>query len=164
VLKALMFAAGVPSDITATTSVVDRRATQTLTLATVVAGNSCTLNGKVYTAVAFTQSPSNGAPAPYQFAVGSTPTLTAVNLAAAINAADPNTVIASSATNVVTLTARTTGTAGNSIATVSGTNITAGGATLAGGTATQAIKSTTNTTGNTVLLLWYKKTRVVGQW
>lgn len=163
--SAIMYAAGVPSDITAACSIVDLRATGTLTLAGVVAGDVVSVNGKAYTAKTFAMSPSNGAIGPYNFAVGATDTLTAADLARSINAADPA-VIASSAVGVVTVVAAASGVAGNAIAlaiAASNGHATRSAATLAGGAATGGILSSTVTTGNMVVLTWYKKSRTVGQ-
>jgi len=50
ILKALMFAAGVPSDITSQASIASRFASGTVTcLTTLVDGDTVTVNGKVYT-------------------------------------------------------------------------------------------------------------------
>lgn len=107
------------------------------------ADDTVTIGGQVYTLKAV---PAN----PYEVDIGADATETAANLTAAINAGAgagttygsgtiANTdVTASASAGVVTVTARTAGTAGNSIAlTVSGNDITASGAgNLAGGTGT----------------------------
>ena len=62
VQKALMFAAGVPSDITSTITVVDLRASGTVTLSSAVAGDTVTVNGKVYTLANFWPTPTYNAP------------------------------------------------------------------------------------------------------
>lgn len=163
VLKCLELVDGVPEDRTADTTIVDRRATGTLTLTDVIAGNTAVVRGVTYTAVTFTRTPSNGMPPPRSFAVGASDTLTAANLAAAILANDPL-LIATSAGAVVTVTARAPGTGGNAYALVGTTDkITRSAANLAGGTATNAIKIADATTGNLVLLFWYKKSRTLGQ-
>lgn len=54
VLAALNNNAGTITDITGTISVVDTHASGTITLATAVAGNTVTVNGHLYTAVAGT--------------------------------------------------------------------------------------------------------------
>jgi phage tail sheath gpL-like len=162
--KVLMFAAGVPSDITSSTSIIDRRAAGSFTLSGVVAGDTVTVNGKVYTAVTFASTPTSGQVPPYSFAVGADNTATAANLAQAIQSADGTTVSATAALAVVSLKAVALGVAGNSIAlATSGAHAVRSAATLTGGTATQGLVSTTNTTGNTVVVFWYKKSRVVGQ-
>lgn len=105
------------------------KASQTLTLASVVATNAVTVAGQVFTAVA------SGATS-VQFNVGADDTESAANLAAAINA---NTTVnpwvsATSSAAVVTVSAVYPGLLGNAISTLSGTNITAGAVRLAGGT------------------------------
>ena len=154
-----MFAAGVPSDVTSEASIVDRRAVGTLTLAAVVAGDTAVVNGKTYTAVTFTANPTNqGMLAPRSFAVGASDTITTANLAAAINSFDGNTVIATAAAAVLTVKAVALGTSGNAIALGATTHFTRSAATLAGGTATNAIAlSTTNSTGNKLVVAWMKK-------
>jgi hypothetical protein len=154
----IMYAAGVPSDVTAEASCVDRRATGTLTLTGLVAGDVVGVNGKNYTAIANPGIYQNLTPR--QFVVGATDTLTAVNLAAAINSQDTD-LTATSATTVVTLRARVRGTGGNSLAlVVTGSNSHAArsAATLAGGTATGGFRlSTTNSTGNKLVIDWMAK-------
>lgn len=155
----IRFASGVPSDVTAEAASVDRRASGTLTLSGIVAGDVVSVNGKAYTAVASTGYTQNVGPR--QFVVGGSNTETAANLAKAINAFDPTNVIATAAAAVVTVRARARGTGGNSIAldvSASNSHATRSGATLAGGTATNAITlSTTNTTGNTLMVRWTAK-------
>lgn len=104
------------------------KASATLTLASVVATNSCEVYGTTFTAVA---SGATG----QQFNVGASDTLTAVNLKNAINAtAGVNTaVLATSDGAVVTVTAQDYGAMGNALPISGGTNITASGSTLAGG-------------------------------
>lgn len=107
------------------------RASGTFTLATVIATDAVSINGVTFTCVA------SGAGA-NQFNVGASDTLTAANLAAAINASVTalvaGYVTASSATNVVTVSSTVYGLAGNQtlIASADGT-ITASGAALTGG-------------------------------
>jgi hypothetical protein len=63
ILKVLMFAAGVPSDVTSDASIVDLRAFGTITvLTTVVDGDTVTVNGKVYTFKQATVTPSYDIP------------------------------------------------------------------------------------------------------
>jgi hypothetical protein len=67
---------------------------------------------------------------------------------------------ASAASDVVTIIYRTAGTGGNSIAlAVTGSNSHAArsGATLAGGTATSAIKIGSDTSSKKLLVVWYNK-------
>lgn len=157
IVKVLMFATGVPSDITSTTTVTDLRAKGTLTLAAVVANDTAVVNGKTYTFKTLTISPSTNLP-PYTAAVGTTDTISAANLAAAINAEDP-TLIATSSGAVVTIFAAAEGTGGNATTIVGGAHITASAGTLTGGSATNSIKTSTVTTGNTLLVFWFKKSR-----
>jgi len=101
----------------------------TLTLVSAAATNTVTVSGQLFTAIA------SGATAA-QFNVGASDTLTAVNLADAINA---NTTIntwvsATSALGVVTVSALFPGILGNGIPLLGGTNITASVGRLAGGT------------------------------
>lgn len=161
ILKVLMFAAGVPSDITSTTSIVDLRAKGTLTLAAVVANDTAVVAGKTYTFKTLVVNLSTNLP-PYTVPVGATDTISATNLAAAINAQD-STVTASAVGAVVTVQAVAEGTGGNAITIVGGAHLTASAGTLAGGSATNAIKTSTVTTSNTVVVFWYKKSRVIGQ-
>lgn len=107
-------------------------ASGTLTLASVVATNTCAVNGVTFTCVA---SGATG----NQFNVGGTDTVTATNLAAAINASVTalvsGYVTATSAGAVVTVTAAKRNQDGN-MCTISGgqATITASGARLTGGT------------------------------
>lgn len=111
-------------------------ASGTLTLASVVATNSCSINGVTFTAVA---SGATG----NQFNVGGNDTITAANLAAAINASATalvtGVVTATSSGAVVTVTAHEMGLTGNCILLAGGTNITASGARLTGGTYTSNV-------------------------
>jgi len=150
IVSAVMVAAGVPSDISADASIVDLRATGTLTLGTVVANNTATVNGRLFT---FKATPTDL----QHVLLGGTAAANAINLAAKINALEGNAVTATPATNVVTVRANAEGTAGNSIAIVGGSNVTASGATLAGGSATGGVKFTSSTASNTVLLTWFNK-------
>lgn len=153
--KALFLSGGTFTDITANVSVASLGATGTLTLNGVVAGDTAVVNGKTYTAVAFNRTLVNGNVLPFQFAVGANNAATAQNLADAINASDPVSITATAAAAVVTVTADTDGTGGNSIGLVGGARLTASGSTLAGGSATNGIKSTSSTAGGQVLIFWY---------
>lgn len=115
-------------------------ASGTLTLSTVVATNTCSVNGTTFTAVA---SGATG----NQFNVGANDTATAVNLAAAINASATanvsGAVIATSATNVVTIKAVVVGPIGNQCLISGGqATIVASGANLSGGAAATGSVST----------------------
>ena len=106
-------------------------ASQTLTVGTVVATNGPTINAVAVLAVV------SGA-VNNQFNIGATPTESATNLAAAINASTTlglkDFVSATSAGAVVTVSAQVPGTEGNALTTTATANVTAGGAALAGGT------------------------------
>jgi len=111
----------------------------TLTLALVVATDTCIINGVTFTCVV------SGA-AGNQFNVGGTDTISATNLRAAINASVTagvaGLVTATSATTVVTVTASTTGTAGNGYTLTGNAHITASGARLTAGAADTATSNT----------------------
>lgn len=117
------------------------RASGTFTLTSVVATDAISINGVTFTAVA---SGATG----NQFNVGVSDTLTAVNLAAAINASVTalvsGYVTATSATNVVTVSSTNYGIYGNQtlIASADGT-IVASGARLTGGAADASAKTYT---------------------
>ena len=111
------------------------KASGTFTLATVIATDAVSINGVTFTAVA------SGATGD-QFNVGASDALTAANLAAAINASATELVsehvTASAADEVVTVTAKFAGHAGNAITIASAdATITASGARLEGGDGTQ---------------------------
>jgi hypothetical protein len=126
----------------------------TITLSGMVATDTVTINGVVFTAV------SSGATG-NQFNIGGSDTITATNLARAINASTTanviNVVFATSAANVVTVTAVQPGLQGN-MNTLAASNhaFISGGTTtpsLLGTAATYAVLGTTvvANTGNTVL-------------
>lgn len=154
ILSAINNNAGTLTDITNTMSIVDPRATGTLTLSGVAADQTVTVAGKTYTAVDGVAANSS------EFTVDGDDTADAAALAAAINATengrDLSQVTATSAAGVVTVKAIADGTAGNSIAlTKSAAGVTLSGATLSGGTATGGVQSTGVT--NQILLHWYNK-------
>lgn len=154
IVKALNNNAGTLTDITGTVSIDDPRAVGTITLSGVTAGQTVTVAGLVYTAVAGTAANSS------EFSVAGDDTADAAALAAAINARenarDTQKVTATSAVAVVTVKAVADGTAGNAIPLVkSGAGITLSGAVLAGGTATGGIRSTGAT--NQIILFWFNK-------
>ena len=108
------------------------KASGTLTLASVVATNTCQVGSQTFTAVA---SGATG----NQFNVGVSDTATAANLVAVINANSSlgGSVVASSSGAVVSITAGDWGRHGNQIQLVGGTHITASGSGyLAGGAPT----------------------------
>lgn len=110
------------------------RATGTLTMATAIAGNTATINGIVFTGATGAVNPGDAT-----FSVDTSNTAAAASLATQVNAYNgPGTlgVGARSAVAVVTVYALAEGTAGNSIPLVgTATTITASGATLASGAA-----------------------------
>lgn len=127
----------------------------TLTAATVVAGNTCVVNGVTFTAAA---TPTLDT----QFAVKGTNALQAAEIARAINAYafkyGTLDVVASAAAAVVTIRPGTPA-SGNAIGlTESATNVTVSGSGyLAGGTNTGSIKSTTNLSAATLQVHWFNK-------
>jgi phage tail sheath gpL-like len=154
ILKAINNNAGTLTDITANVSIDDPRAVGTITLSGAAAGQTVTVAGVTYTAVAGVAANSS------QFSVAGDDTADATALAAAINASengrDTQQVTATSAAGVVTVKAVADGTSGNAITLVKvGAGITVSGATLAGGTATGGIRSTGIT--NQIILHWFNK-------
>jgi len=107
------------------------QASGTLTLDTVIATNTALINGVTFTAVA---SGATG----NQFNVGGSDTITAANLAAAINGSASalvnGHVLASAVGPVVTVTAKLAGVTGNAITIAGGgATVAASGARLTGG-------------------------------
>lgn len=153
IIAALNNNVGTITDVLATTSIVDLRASGTITLTSAVAGNTITVAGYTYTAVAGTAANSS------EFSVAGSDTLDAAALAAAINARedarDTSIVSATSATNVVTVRAVVEGVAGNTIALSKVGAATVSGATLTGGSATGGISVVGAT--NQVILFWFNK-------
>ena len=150
IVGAIMSAGGVLSDIKAGVTIEDLRASGTVTVASPVANDTVTINGRVYTFVAAVTDPLSN-----QVLIGGSDTATAANLVAKVNYVEGSgPLFAANALGVVTIKARAEGTGGNALtlASSNGTRLAVSGANLAGGTATGGIKSTTNTTGNTVLL------------
>lgn len=159
-------AGGAVADDAANMTIQDTHAKGTVTIAgDPVAGETVTVNGNVYTWRAAPTKLNE-----VKITSGNNTTMAAA-LAAAINAYEGRyesqlngdgwrvpAVSATSALGVVTITALADGTAGNAITlTEASTNVTASGATLAGGTATGGVKSTTDLTGKHVLLVWTNK-------
>lgn len=112
---------------------VQNNATQasgTLTLSSTVATNTCAINGVTFTC-------ESGGASGNQFNVGGSDTLTAANLASAINGSATTGVkgiiTATSALGVVTVKATLPGITGNGYALAGGTNISANVSLLAGG-------------------------------
>lgn len=113
-----------------TVSTGGTQASGTITLSSMVATDTVTINGVVFTAIA---SGATG----NQFNVGGTDTITATNLAATINASTSakivNQVLASSATNVVTVTALVSSSIGNLYTLAISAHGSVSGAVLTGG-------------------------------
>ena len=157
VLSALDNDAGTITDVTDTISVDPGKSSGTLTLDTTVADETATVHDVVFT---FKASP---AAAYNSVQLGEDDTESAANLAAAINAyfGQPSMiqqymgVEATSDAAVVTVTARTPGTAANAIALAGDTTITASGATLENGAASAGVASSGAT--NQLILFWYNK-------
>lgn len=158
VLSCIELATGVPTDRTANTTISTLFATGTLTASTVVVGSECSVAGQSYVFQA-------GAPTTYgQVQVGVDDTASMNNLRDAINAYETSIerggkqVTATAATGVVTVTAASEGTAGNSIAlTTEDGTIVVSGATLTGGTATGGIEVDVDTSTDSLILMWYDK-------
>lgn len=116
------------------------RASGTFTLTSVVATNTCTVNGVTFTAIA------SGAGA-NQFNVGASDTETAANLAASINASVTalvaGYVTATSALTVVTVSSADYGIFGNQATITGTTNIVASGGRLTLGAADAGAKTYT---------------------
>lgn len=151
IVAAIQFAAGVPTDKTATMSIDDVRASGTLTVGTVIADNTVTVNGKVYTWKATENKLLR------HIGLTGTANGNAAALAAMINLHDGNTLIATVSTNVVTVRALAEGTGGNSIGIAASANVTASAATLANGTTTGGVRSTDNTSSNNLVVVWFDK-------
>ena len=158
VLSALNNNAGAITDVTGTITIDDLRAKGTITVGTAVAADTVTVAGKTFTLVATIPGVDN--PDYTLVKIGATAAETAANLAAAVNkwqsCLNVATVIATAATNVVTITAVAEGVAGNAITLVKvGTSFTVSGAVLAGGNATGGIRSSGIT--NSLILFWFDK-------
>lgn len=159
IVSALNNNAGTITDITASISVEELKASGTLTCASVAANDVCVVNGVTYTAKA---APATAT----QFKVEATDNAQAATLAKCINdyenryagsAQNVAKVVATVVNAVVTIKAKDEGTAGNAL-TLTGTAVrlaASGAGTLAGGSATGGIKSTGAT--NQVILLWMNK-------
>ncbi len=134
------------------------KASQTLTLSSAVADDFVVVDGLTYTAVAT----GTGTTAKFdEWEIGASDTLSAAALVAAINGRENRpdgggNVVASNVGAVVTITAVFFGTAANSVTTVGSANITAGGATLAGGVATGgAVRNSSSF--DQLILMWFNK-------
>jgi len=158
IISALNNNAGTITDVTGTISIDDLRAVGTVTVGTAAANDTVAVAGSVYILVPAIEKVEQ-----FDYTkvkVGATAAETAANLAAAINKREGNRsasqVIATAASNVVTVRAVAEGTSGNSITLAEvGSSFTVSGATLAGGSATGGIRSTGAT--NSVILFWLEK-------
>lgn len=149
--------AGTLTDIKANITIADTRASGTLTLSGIVADDTAVVNGVTYT---FKASPNSGDIRQVQLTAGNN-NANAAALSAAINKYNDcrgsyvTNVSATVLNNVVTVTANSEGTDANSYGLVGGTHITASAATLAGGTTTGGILSSSVT--NQIILFWFNK-------
>ena len=153
IIAALNNNAGTITDVTGTTTISDVRAFGTITLSDTVAGETVSVNGRTYTAVAGVAANSS------QFSIGGTDAVDAAGLAAAIqareDALDRATVSATSNSNVVTVRAVAEGTGPNAYALTKTGGIAVSGATLSGGTATGGVSVVGAT--DQVILFWFNK-------
>lgn len=167
VLKALLLDGANPVvDLTDDISIVDRRASGTLTIDPAIAdADEVEVNGKTYVFTDVTVTPCvNLAPGVVPITVNPSGVAdeeeAADNLAAAIMSND-STLTCSVVGAVVTIKNRVAGVVGNSkTLDVTGSNahVARSGATLAGGTASHSIQTlSTNTTGKQIILFWYNK-------
>lgn len=158
---------GVIADDTANVTIVDRRAKGTLTVGSgVVDADTVVVAGKTYT---FTEVEEticyNAPPQVVPISVGPSGVdvdVVADRLAKVIMSSDSRlqAVASQDGSGLVTIYFRTAGTGGNAMTLdVTGANshITRSGATFSGGTATNAVKSTTNTTGKNLMVFWFNK-------
>jgi hypothetical protein len=145
IVSALNNNSGAITDITSTMSIDDLRARGTVTLTTVNAGDTVTVNGVTYTADT-------------DFGIGANVTETAWSLARAIHyheSVNARKVNAWNVAGVVHVYARDEGVAGNAITLARvGAGIAVSAATLASGSDTGGIRSTGAT--NSIILFWQK--------
>jgi hypothetical protein len=158
IVGALNNNAGTITDIKANLTIVDCKASGTLTATSIIATDAVEVNGMTYI------FQSAAATKHGEVAKGANDTAAIANLAAAINAYENRyenglnkpKVVATAATNVCTIKAIEEGTGGNAITLSSAdSTIVASGATLSGGTATGGITSSSTT--NQVILYWFNK-------
>lgn len=154
-------AAGVLTDRTANSSIVDLRATGTITLVDVVEDDTVTVNGNTYT---FKDAGNNSSA--LHVPIGADDDADAAALALAINSYERRyqegwttpAINATVALNVVTITAVVEGSGGNAIdLAATGGNATVSGANLAGGSDTGGIECSDDTTGDSLLVVWFNK-------
>jgi hypothetical protein len=111
------------------TKVNAAKASGTFAVGTMVANDTMTINGIVFTAVGTAASALS-------FSIGGTPTITAANAVAKINLDSTldGMIIATSVTSVITIEALVPGELGNALTIANSANATASAARLAGGT------------------------------
>jgi hypothetical protein len=142
----------------ATTGAAGASATGTAQCTSVVANDTVTINGHLYTAVAVADDNTND---PSIFSIGTSDTECATSLKNKINLRElgKDTITAESSTDTVTITYANFGTKGNAVAmSQTGGTITLSGATLTGGVNPGGNFWSNNTTFVGVpMLLWFNK-------
>lgn len=146
-------------------SIVDRRATGTLTIDPALAdGDAVDVNGKTYTFTELTETiATNVGPQVCPIEVGASGVdvdVVAARLAKVIMSADSSLTCTTSDNGVVNIFAREAGTGGNAITldvTDANAHVTRSGATLAGGTASTGIKCSDSTATKKLLVFWFNK-------
>ena len=129
------------------------KANETAQCTSVVAGDTVTIRGKLYTAVAVADVQA----AKFDtFSVGVSDTECATALKDAINGRDGQALLATSSTDTVTITSTRFGTADNAITLTEVGNVVLGGATLSNGTETDGGVIPDGTLGPAVVY-WYDK-------
>ncbi len=167
IVSVLHNTAGVLVDLTVEASVSDIRADGTITLASVVAGDTVTIGGQVFEAVAGDGFGANSGRANtgiFKFGIGVSDTESGTNLRDAINeyfGLQANGVTATRVAGVVTVVSTLEGAVGNATTLVentSGTTIVVDNATLTGGTDTGGVQlDSTDTTGDQLIVEWYNR-------
>jgi len=155
------------ADRTSEASVTDIRADGTITLASVVAGDTVTIGGQVFEAIDGDTNGANSGRANtgiFKFGIGVSDTESGTNLRDAINeyfGLQANGVTATRVAGVVTVVSTLEGAVGNATTLVentSGSTIVVDNATLTGGTDTGGIQlDSTDTTGHQLIVEWYNR-------
>lgn len=150
--------AGVLTDVTATTTISDNRASGTVTAASAgTAGDTVSIAGLTYTLVA--ANATVGLADKTKVKVAADAAGLAANLMAAVQAREANRdtkVTVSRNAAVLTITAYAGGTDGNALALAeTGNSFNISGATLSGGSATGGVQVTSVT--NQLVVYWFKK-------
>lgn len=159
IISVVESAAGVLTDRTANTTIVDLRATGTLTISGAAEDDTATVNGVTYT---FKDAPTSRLHVPRTDADDDA---NAAALALAINSYERRyqegwtepAIAATVASAVVTITATVEGTGGNAIDLAGTGGVTASGATLANGSDTGGISIDVATTGDSLMVTWFNK-------